>query len=108
MRQNHPSPPHRQPRAKHLFRSGESCRPGAAIGAHDQIDLLLFHRNRRIGIEIKRADAPTITPSMQHALNDLRLDALYVVYPGETRYALSGEIEVLSLQECISTLVNLR
>lgn len=73
-----------------------------------ELDLLLFHRNRRIGIEIKRADAPTITPSMQHALNDLKLDALYVVYPGETRYRLSDEIEVLSLQECISTLVNLR
>ena len=73
-----------------------------------ELDLLLFHRNRRIGIEIKRADAPTITPSMQHALNDLRLDALYVVYPGETRYALSDEIEVLSLKDCISTLVNLR
>lgn len=73
-----------------------------------ELDLLLFHRNRRIGIEIKRADAPTITPSMQHALNDLKLDALYVVYPGETRYTLSEKIEVLSLQECISTLVNLR
>ncbi len=26
------------------------------------------------------------------ALNDLRLDALYVVYPGETRYAIDDRI----------------
>lgn len=72
-----------------------------------EIDLLLFHRNRRIGIEIKRADAPTITPSMQHALNNLRLDALYVVYPGYTRYTLSDQVAVLSLQDCILTLVGM-
>jgi predicted AAA+ superfamily ATPase len=73
-----------------------------------ELDLLLFHRGHRIGIEVKRADAPTVTPSMQHALADLKLDALYVVYPGTTRYALSDGIEVLSLEDCISTLVKLR
>ncbi|MGH8290441.1 MAG: ATP-binding protein [Steroidobacteraceae bacterium] len=73
-----------------------------------ELDLLLFHRNRRIGIEIKRADAPAITPSMQSALKDLKLDRLFVVYPGSVRYSLSEKIEALSLQECISALLNLK
>ncbi len=71
-----------------------------------ELDLLLFHRNRRIGIEIKRADAPAITPSMQSALKDLKLDRLFVVYPGSVRYSLSEKIEALSLAECISALLN--
>jgi len=73
-----------------------------------ELDLLLFHRNRRIGVEIKRADAPTMTPSMHSALGDLKLDRLYVVYPGSTRYALSAKVEVSPLDACITSLQKLR
>ena len=45
-----------------------------------------------------------ITPSMQPALADLKLDFLLIVYRGKTRYALSDHIEVLPLKECIATL----
>ncbi|OGA11612.1 MAG: hypothetical protein A3H33_15900, partial [Betaproteobacteria bacterium RIFCSPLOWO2_02_FULL_65_20] len=47
-----------------------------------ELDLLLFKAGRRIGVECKRADAPTLTPSMRIALSDLKLDELRVVYPG--------------------------
>lgn len=73
-----------------------------------ELDLLLFHRSRRIGIEIKRADAPGISPSMRAALEDLRLDRLFVVYPGPTRYSLADKIEVTPLKECIETLMKLK
>jgi predicted AAA+ superfamily ATPase len=53
-----------------------------------ELDLLLFLSGRRIGIKIKRADAPTMTPSMISALKDLELHRLLVVYPGSTRYTL--------------------
>ncbi len=62
-----------------------------------ELDLLLVRGGQRIGVEIKRADAPRITPSMQIALHDLQLDALYVVYPGERRYRLSDRIEAVPL-----------
>ena len=62
-----------------------------------ELDLLLFRGGRRIGVEVKRMDSPRVTPSMQVALHDLQLDALYVVYPGERRYRLSERIEVVSL-----------
>jgi predicted AAA+ superfamily ATPase len=73
-----------------------------------ELDLFLFHRSRRIGIEIKRADALGISPSMRSALEDLRLDRLFVVYPGPTRYSLADKIEVMPLKECIETLMKLK
>ena len=64
-----------------------------------EIDLLLFKQGRRIGVECKRSDAPTLTPSMRIALEDLKLDRLIVVYPGERRYALHDRVEVIPLVE---------
>jgi len=64
-----------------------------------ELDLLLFKRGRRIGVECKRADAPTLTPSMRVAMTDLKLDELYVVYPGEKRYPLADKVTVVPLAE---------
>lgn len=69
-----------------------------------ELDLLLFIKSRRFGIEIKRADAPTMTPSMASALESLQLHRLLVVYPGSTRYALAKRIEVMPLADCIGEL----
>lgn len=67
-----------------------------------EIDLVLFKHGRRIGVECKRMDAPTLTPSMRIALNDLKLDRLVVVYPGERRYLLADRVEVIPLVELVS------
>jgi uncharacterized protein len=66
-----------------------------------ELDLLLFRRGKRIGIECKRAAAPTLTPSMRIALQDLKLDPLIVVYPGNRRYALAERVEVVPLGEMV-------
>ncbi len=62
-----------------------------------ELDLLMFKDQRRIGVEFKRSDAPKLTPSMRIALEDLQLDALYVVYPGPHRYALAPQVEAVPL-----------
>jgi hypothetical protein len=62
-----------------------------------ELDLLLLKRGRRIGIEVKRQDAPRLTPSMRSALTDLRLDSLTVLYPGDTTYELGDRVRVLPL-----------
>ena len=59
-----------------------------------ELDLLLFTGGRRLGVEVKHADAPTLTPSMRIALADLRLDHLTVLYPGTKQYALAERITV--------------
>ena len=60
-----------------------------------ELDLLLLTPGRRVGVEVKRVDAPRRTRSMAVAVNDLRLDALYVVYPGEARYAIDDRITAI-------------
>ena len=67
-----------------------------------EIDLVLFQKGRRIGVECKRSDAPTLTPSMRIALADLKLDELRVVYPGEKRYSLTDRVEVVPLAEMLN------
>jgi predicted AAA+ superfamily ATPase len=67
-----------------------------------EIDLVLFKRGRRIGVECKRADAPTLTPSMRIAVADLKLDELLVVYPGDKRYRLAKRVEVVPLVEMVN------
>jgi hypothetical protein len=53
-------------------------------------------------VEFKRSDAPGLTPSMRVALNDLKLDKLYVVYPGSQRYALSEQVDVVPLSALLA------
>jgi predicted AAA+ superfamily ATPase len=68
-----------------------------ATHAGAELDLLLFKRGRRYGIEIKREDAPRLTPSMRIALHDLRLDHLSVLYPGSRTYGLAARVTVVPL-----------
>ena len=62
-----------------------------------ELDLLMFKGQQRIGVEFKRADAPTVTPSMRIAMHDLKLDALYVVHPGLHRFRMAEGIEAVPL-----------
>jgi predicted AAA+ superfamily ATPase len=62
-----------------------------------ELDLLLLKDGRRIGVECKRMDAPRLTPSMRTALNDLQLNNLVVLYPGDRIYPLAERIQVFPL-----------
>jgi hypothetical protein len=68
---------------------------------HDgaELDLLLLLRGRRIGIEVKYADAPGITKSMRIARADLHLDRLLIVYPGEQAYDLEDWVRVIPIAD---------
>jgi predicted AAA+ superfamily ATPase len=62
-----------------------------------ELDLLLFKRGRRLGVEFKRMDAPTLTPSMRIALKDLGLEGLTVLHPGAASYPLGERVRVMPL-----------
>ena len=64
-----------------------------------ELDLLLFKDGQRIGVECKRVDAPRLTPSMRSALDALKLDRLFVVYPGVLRFPLAERVEAVPLRE---------
>ena len=62
-----------------------------------ELDLLVTHGKRRIGFEIKRTDAPRVTPSMRSALDVLRLEKLYVVHAGVGAWPMDERIAALPL-----------
>ena len=64
-----------------------------------ELDLLVFHRGKRIGFEFKYADAPSMTKSLQIARQDLNLARVFVVVPGPQSYPLNPWAEVLSIRD---------
>ncbi len=64
-----------------------------------ELDLLLLRHGRRWGFEFKCTDAPKTTKSMHIAQEDLKLDHLWVVYPGTLRYSMTDRITALPLRE---------
>lgn len=63
-----------------------------------EIDLILRRGDRLLGVELKRADAPRLTPSIRIAMEDLGLERVAVVYPGAQRFALSDRVEAIPLE----------
>lgn len=70
---------------------------GTHAGA--ELDLMVMLHGRRYGFEFKYSDAPTLTKSMHIAMQDLKLERLFVVYPGTTAYTLGDKVEVLPIKQ---------
>jgi predicted AAA+ superfamily ATPase len=68
-----------------------------ATHAGAELDLLVFHRGKRLGFEFKYTDRPGTTKSMHVACEDLGLDHLYVVHPGKHAFALDTRITAIPL-----------
>lgn len=70
-------------------------------GTHSgaELDLLLVRGDRRHGIEFKRSDAPAVTKSMHLAREDLKLQSLAVLYPGDRRYRLKEHFDFIPLSQ---------
>jgi predicted AAA+ superfamily ATPase len=67
-----------------------------ATHAGAELDLRLEMAGQRIGVEIKRTDRPTVTPSIRSALADLELDHVYVLHAGATpRFPLSPQVTAI-------------
>ena len=81
-----------QPQAAHFWATHQGA----------ELDLLLVRGGRRYGIEVKRQDAPTLTPSMRIALADLRLEHLTVLYPGTEPYPLAPKVTVVPMASLVT------
>ncbi|MGB8297501.1 MAG: ATP-binding protein [Polyangia bacterium] len=79
-------------------------------GTHQGADLDLFvmRGGKRYGFEMKMSDAPTASKSMRIAIDDLKLNRLFVLYPGRQSYSLDRDIEVLSILDMPSRLADLK
>lgn len=87
---------------KHLGAAPQQCYFWATHSGAE-LDLLLLQpsgRGRR-GFEFKRSSAPTLTPSMKTAMQDLQLDSLDVIHAGEYTFSLAPNIRAVSLQRLL-------
>jgi predicted AAA+ superfamily ATPase len=68
---------------------------GTHAGA--ELDLLVTVKGKRYGFEFKLSDAPGSSRSMHIAVETLRLEKLFVIYPGRDSYALAPKIRAVPL-----------
>jgi predicted AAA+ superfamily ATPase len=74
-----------------------------AAGA--EIDLVLrWPHGREWAIEVKRTLAPTAGRGMRSAIEDLRPERSFIVYPGDERYRVAAGIEAIGLPELAAEL----
>ncbi|MCE5318375.1 MAG: ATP-binding protein [Parachlamydia sp.] len=85
-------------------RSEECYFWGVHSGA--ELDLLIVKDGKRIGFEFKYSDYPKTTASMYTACQDLKLDHLYVVYPGKKLFLLDNQITAYGLEAGGSNIAN--
>lgn len=73
-----------------------------------ELDLLVIRGRTRLGFEVKRTSAPRVTPSMRHALADLKLKRLDVIHAGETTFPLAPGIRAVALGRLLTDIKPLR
>lgn len=67
-----------------------------ATHAGAELDLLVVRGQRRLGFEIKRTTAPSVTRSMHAARESLRLDRLDLIHAGEHTFPLAPNIRAVA------------
>ncbi len=67
-----------------------------ATHSRAELDLMVMAKGKRWGFEVKYQDAPIMTKSMRITMQDLKLERLWVVYPGPTGYPMDEKIECVS------------
>ncbi len=75
---------------------------GTYAGA--ELDLLVVRGALRLGFELKRTVAPTVTRSMRIAIESLRLRRLYVVHAGHRSADLDRGIRAIALERLLEDL----
>jgi uncharacterized protein len=66
-----------------------------------ELDLFYQKGNCRLGAEFKYTSGPRITKSMRIAIKDLKLDHLFVIYPGSVRFPLAPDITAIGLMDAM-------
>jgi hypothetical protein len=60
--------------------------------------LLIIKNGKRLGFEFIYTDAPKLTKSMVIALEDLHLDQIIVIFPGNQNFPLAKNVQAFGLE----------
>lgn len=71
-----------------------------------ELDLLIFKDRKKIGFEFKYTDSPKRTRSMNIAIEDLSLDHLYLIFPGNVHFDIDEKITACGLNYLESLVEN--
>lgn len=72
-----------------------------------EIDLLIeFSSRKRFAIEIKRSLTPAVSKGFYYAVQDIKPERTFIIYPGKESYFLAQNIEVKSLFAVMKMLQN--
>lgn len=72
-----------------------------ATHAGAELDLLVARGRRRLGFEVKRTDAPSVTASMRSACESLHLERLDVVHAGPRTFPLAPRIRAVAARDLL-------
>jgi uncharacterized protein len=84
--------------------------PGATLSyyrtaAGTEIDAVVEHGSRRIGIEVKFSSTPKPSRGFWQALEDLGVEQAYVVAPVAQAYPLAANVDVLPVTQLTPALL---
>ena len=74
--------------------------------AGTELDLVVEHRGRKLGIEIKFSAAPKPLKGFWQALQDLQITQAFVLAPVQRRYPLSAGVDVLPVWDVAGLLAD--
>ena len=80
----------------HVFKTRDVYYWATHAGA--ELDLMVRIAGKRHGFEFEYTDAPGRKRSMHIAIEDLGLEHLWVIYPGDQKYALDDKITAIPLK----------
>jgi len=69
-----------------------------------ELDLLVVRGGLRLGFDVKRTVAPTLTPSMRSAMHDLKLRSLTVVHAGDQTFPLASQVRALACRDVLNAI----
>jgi predicted AAA+ superfamily ATPase len=78
-----------------------------ATQAGAELDFLVVRGAERRGFEIKLSSSPSITPSMRHARQDLKLSSLDVIHAGEHTYPLAEGVRAVAFARLLQDIAPL-
>jgi predicted AAA+ superfamily ATPase len=67
-----------------------------SVHEQSEVDLFFLRNGKRIAFEFKYTDKPSVSKSMRVSLENLKLDFLYVIYPGNISFPLDEKIHAVS------------
>lgn len=69
--------------------------------SHAELDLLILKNGKRLGFEFKYTDNPKVTKSMRISFEELKLDQLTIISPGNHNFLLPQGIRACGLESLI-------